>query len=213
MTTPLYLYGEIGFVVTDQYVADFLSSHPEPIDVHISSIGGDWIQGIAIYNLLRQHGERYAVATYCDSMAASVASVIFLAGKHRYMLPNTYLMVHNVYSEVWGQFDAQRLREQADLQDKLLDDLITIYLSHWTGHTEQSLKELLQTDTYLDADDAVTAGLATAILELAVANCARAMNRTALLTNGRKKVPTAVLVNTLRGISKRASIRSVNRRK
>jgi ATP-dependent Clp protease protease subunit len=55
----------------------------EVINVHINSYGGEVAEGLAIYNLLRNHKAK--VRTYCDGFACSIASVIFMAGDERIM--------------------------------------------------------------------------------------------------------------------------------
>lgn len=195
----LYIYGDIGGMVTDQYVAQWLSEQSGDVSVRISSTGGDWFQGLAIYNALKEHGKRYTVDTYVDSMALSVASVIFLAGKNRYMLPNTYLMAHNIAGVFWGEYQSDELRRQADLQDKLLGDLVGIYLNYWQGQDETSLKAMLQQDTFLDVEEAIAAGLATASVDEFATNRARCAVRNQILKYPSGAMPIGLIVNALRG--------------
>lgn len=195
----LYIYGDIGGMVSDQYVAQWLSEQTGDVVVRISSTGGDWFQGLAIYNALREYGKSHRVDTYVDSMALSVASVIFLAGQNRYMLPNTYLMAHNIAGVFMGEYQADELRRQADLQDKLLNDLIGIYLNYWRGQDEGSLKAMLQQDTFLTADDAIAAGLATAKIDEFATNRARVAVRNQILKHPNRAMPIGLIVNALRG--------------
>ena len=66
------------------------------IDLHINSPGGDVFDGNTIYNLLKQHPA--TITTYIDGLAASIASVIALAGDKVYMAENALFMLH----QPWG---------------------------------------------------------------------------------------------------------------
>src|SRR5574340_334392 len=63
------------------------------IDLHINSPGGDVFDGVTIHNLLKQHPAK--VTTYIDGLAASIASVIALAGDKVIMAENALYMMHN----------------------------------------------------------------------------------------------------------------------
>ena len=84
------------------------------INLHIHSPGGDVFDGIAIYNLLKNHPANKTV--YIDGLAASMASVIAMAGDEVIMPENAMLMIHKPWGIQGG--DAEELRKYADLLDK-----------------------------------------------------------------------------------------------
>lgn len=132
----------------------------DQINVHISSPGGVATEGLAIYNTLKNHPSK--VVTICDGIAASAASVIFMAGDERIMNPASLLMVHNPYTLVSG--NSAQLREKADTLDKFSKAMISAYVDA-SGMSEEQVKELLDgashEGTYITADEAVESGLAT----------------------------------------------------
>lgn len=91
--------------------------------VRLNSPGGDVFDGLAIYNALRAHPA--AVHTHVDSLAASVASIIMLAGDTVTAAENSFVMVHQPWSIVVG--DAADMRQMADLLDKVSGQIEGIY--------------------------------------------------------------------------------------
>lgn len=130
------------------------------INVHINSYGGEVAEGLAIYNSLKNHEAK--IKTYCDGFACSIASVIFMAGDERIMSNASLLMIHNAWSYVMG--NAEQLRKQADDLDKITQASINAYMNH-VSISEKELKELLDNETWLDCNEALTKGFATKITE------------------------------------------------
>ena len=115
----LLIYGPIGDFfwgdgVTAQAIVDQLSAITAPtINVRINSDGGVVTDGIAIYNALKRHGATINVTV--DGIAASIASLIAMAGSKVSMHANTMLMVHAPISGAWG--NAPEHRRVADVLD------------------------------------------------------------------------------------------------
>lgn len=169
----VYIYDEIGaWGVTAQQFVDSLKDHEgEAIDLHINSPGGSVFDGLAIYNTLKAHQGR--VDVYIDGIAASMASVIALAGDQIAMAPNALMMIHNPASGAFG--DAADMRKHADLLDKVKAQLISIYLTR-ANVDEEDLVRMMDEETWLTADEALAMGLIDVILdapEVDVAACAR----------------------------------------
>ena len=80
--STIYLYGEIGLDVDAQFVRAALDDAADGVDVRINSGGGEVFEGQAIYTLLHQHKQNtgQTVRVFVDSLAASIASVIAMAG-------------------------------------------------------------------------------------------------------------------------------------
>jgi ATP-dependent Clp protease protease subunit len=145
------------------------------INVHINSYGGEVAEGLAIYNMLRNHKAK--VRTYCDGFACSIASVIFMAGDERIMNAASLLMVHNAWMRVAG--NAEELRKNADDLDKITQASIEAYKSR-VNITEDEIKELLDNETWILPSEALEIGFATAIVGEATSDKAAASARKAL---------------------------------
>lgn len=128
------------------------------IHVYINSYGGEVAEGLAIYNALRRHKAK--VVTYCDGFAASIASVVFMAGDKRIMNESSLLMVHNAWTICLG--NAADLRKQADDLDKITRASIEAYKSH-SNLTEEEIKALLDGETWILPEEALEYGFATKI--------------------------------------------------
>lgn len=163
----LMLYGVCGDAFfedgyTAKSVADWLSENaaaPE-ILVRISSGGGLVDDGMAIYNLLAGFPGRKVMQV--DSIAASMAAVIFMAGDERIMGEGTLLMVHNPWSGVVG--NAAEHRKEADTLDKFAEQHRNVFVRR-TGKAETDVQAWLDAETWFDAAEAVEQGLATASTE------------------------------------------------
>ena len=121
------IYDEIGFwgITASHFINEFKRISPNAkVTLRINSPGGDILDGIAIYNVIQRHvGE--VVATV-DGLAASMASVIALAGNRLIMPENAFLMIHNPWGFSFGEAD--EMRDFADLLDKMKDTIVNVYV-------------------------------------------------------------------------------------
>lgn len=147
----------------------------DTINVHINSYGGEVAEGLAIYNMLRNHKAK--VRTYCDGFACSIASVIFMAGDERIMSNASLLFIHNAWTCACG--NANDFRKQADDLDKITQASIEAYKSR-VNITEDKLKELLDEETWLLPSEALEMGFATSIVGESITEKAAASARKAL---------------------------------
>lgn len=133
------------------------------LNLHINSPGGDVFQGIAIYNMLKQCKAKINV--YIDGLAASIASVIAMSGDTIFMPKNAMMMIHNpMAGMVYG--NAQELRKQADDLDRITQSSITTYLDKAGDKLdEDTLKKLMDSETWLTADHALEYGLCDEIID------------------------------------------------
>ncbi len=130
--------------------------------VRINSPGGVADEGIAIYNLLKRHAA--GVETHNDALAASAASVIFLAGANRYAAKGSRVMIHRASSVVWGNSVA--LAKEASTLEKYDQSQAEIY-SGYLGKTPEETMVLLDAETWYTSEEAVTAGIASSLTETA----------------------------------------------
>ena len=128
------------------------------INVYINSYGGEVSEGLAIYNALKRHPAH--VTTYCDGMACSIASVIFMAGDSRVMGDASLLMIHNAWSAIAG--NAKEMRKMADDLDKITAASVAAYMEHVTL-SEVQLKHKMDAETWVTPSEALEWGFATQI--------------------------------------------------
>lgn len=134
----------------------------EEIEVHLNSPGGDAFDGVAIFNSLRQHDG--PVTIYVDALAASAASLIAMAGDTVIMGLGAMIMVHNPWMITLG--DADDHRKSAEMLDKLRDSYVSAYTSK-TDKEGEELREMLDDETWMTAEEAVEHGFADEIDEAA----------------------------------------------
>nr|EKW7678920.1 Clp protease ClpP [Pseudomonas aeruginosa]EKX0146290.1 Clp protease ClpP [Pseudomonas aeruginosa] len=157
------LYDEIGVwgITALQFARDLKAMGDlNKINLHIHSPGGDVFEGTAIYNLLRNHPA--SVDVYIDGLAASMASVIAMAGDTIYMPENAMMMVHKPWGIQGG--DADDMRRYAELLDKVEDTLVMAYANK-TGKSADDIKALLKEETWMNGREAVAAGFADQLTE------------------------------------------------
>ena len=157
--SKIYIYDQIGgngIVALD--VIKQLSDLEGDIDVHINSGGGSVSQGIAIYNALKEHEGQ--VNVFIDGLAASIASIIAMAGDTITMAEGSLMMVHEVWTEIAG--NAGELRKEAEVLEKHTDTILDIYESN-TPLSRDEIRKMLEAETWLTADEAYELGIATDI--------------------------------------------------
>jgi ATP-dependent protease ClpP protease subunit len=157
------LYDDIGAwgISARQFARDLAAlGDVSQINLRIHSGGGDVMDGTAMYNILRGHSAR--VEVYIDGMAASMASVVAMAGDVIYMPANSMMMIHKPWGGQVG--DADDMREYADLLDKVEGTLIQAY-ARKSGKSVDEIAALLKVTTWMDGNEAVAAGFADQVLE------------------------------------------------
>ena len=167
-TAEISIYDEIGYwgITAKSFSKDLkaLGNNLKQINLHIHSPGGDVFDGIAIYNLLKNHPAN--VTVYIDGLAASMASVIAMAGNEVIMPENAMMMIHKPWGIQGG--DAEDMRKYADLLDKVENTLIPAYANK-TGKTPEELAEMLSAETWLNGKECVEQGFADKLAEPLVA--------------------------------------------
>ena len=156
------IYEEIGgFGVTAKQFAEDLKALGDVshINLRIHSPGGDVFEGIAIYNLLRNHPADITV--YIDGVAASMASVVAMAGDRVVMPENAMMMIHKPWGISGG--NAGDMRDYADLLDKVETVLIPAY-ARKTGKSAQEIATMLEDETWMDGKECLKHGFADELL-------------------------------------------------
>lgn len=134
---------------------DALPRNTQQIVVRLNSPGGDVFDGITIANSLRAHPA--PVRVHVDGLAASIASVIALAGDELVMGPQSEFMIHDAWGVARG--NADDMRALGDLLDHLSDNIAGAYASRAGGTTEE-WRARMKSETWFSASETVEAGLA-----------------------------------------------------
>lgn len=161
--TEIYVFDEIGYwgVTAKDFARDLKEVKPNgAIDLHINSPGGSVTDGIAIYNLLKNHPS--TVNVIIDGLAASMASIIAMAGDTITMPENALMMIHNPWGGAMG--DAEELRKTADVLDKMKSALISAYVNK-TGKDAEEISALMDDETWMTGSEAVEMGFATQVTD------------------------------------------------
>ena len=158
--SELYLYGDIeatqcwGDEITPQTLVDQLKECEGALDVHINSGGGDVFAGMAIYNILKRY--EGGMTVYIDGLAASIASVIAMAGDRIIMPENALMMIHNAWTIAVG--NAGELRRTADELERV-DGLIRDIYAARSGKDADEISDAMADETWYTAAGALAAGL------------------------------------------------------
>lgn len=124
----------------------------EGVEVEINSPGGSVFEGHRIYNALREMaGRGVPITTTVNGLAASMGSVILMAGDERRMHKGSRIMIHEASTMVWG--DARTLRKSADLLEGISAEIAQIYAERTEGE-EGDLRALMFAETWMTADQA-----------------------------------------------------------
>lgn len=125
------------------------------IHVRINSGGGSVFAGVAIHSMLKRHPAK--VNVYVDGWAASIASIIAMAGDRIMMAKGSFMMIHNPSCFMCGE--AKDFRKQAEVLDSIRESLLEIYYNR-TGKDKADLTKWLDEETWFTAEQAVENGLA-----------------------------------------------------
>ena len=160
----VFILDEIGGygVWAKTFVKDLMNIEADVINLHIDSAGGSITDGVAIYNALRAHSAE--VHTYVDGIAASIASVVFLAGDKRYIPENAGVFTHLPMLAEMDMPNRKDLQEAQEHLAKFENVLSGIYMKH-TGADEETVKMWMENDTWFFGQEAVDAGFATDVVD------------------------------------------------
>lgn len=202
-TADLLIYGPIGDFfwgegITAMSIVEQLGQiTASTINVRINSDGGVVQDGLAIYNALKRHGARIHVTI--DGIAASIASLIAMAGDQIDMPANTMMMLHAPHAGAWG--NAAALREVAGVLDTFAAAMKESYSAKSKRGSE--IKSMLTDgrDHWFTAAQAVAFGLADNVITdeaPAAADAATAAASLLAYVSAISSQPESAVASTLR---------------
>lgn len=156
------IFDEIGLfgVSAKEFTAELKSLGKRRVTLRIHSPGGEIFEGHAIYNALRRHPG--GVDTANDGLAASMASVLMMAGEKRQMAENAMFMLHNPWSIAFGE--SKDFTRTANLLDDLKENIVSAYAGR-TGMERKKLSSMMDEESWLTAAEALEMGFITEITE------------------------------------------------
>ena len=162
------IYDQIGkkwhedgpVVAAKEFITELNNLDASDIDLHINSPGGDVFEGLAIYNALKFHKAKITV--YIDGLAASISSVVAMAGNRILMPENAMLMIHLPSAMVWGT--SNDMKKMANALNKIKSSLVTAYRSK-SGQDDEKISDLMTEESWFTAQEAIDLGFADEILE------------------------------------------------
>lgn len=159
----VFLYGDIGGwmdgIGADEFAREIAGLSVETIDVRLNSGGGSVFEGQAIYNALNRHPAK--IIMNIDGIAASIASVIAMAGDQINITEGSHVMIHKPWSMAMG--DAESMRKEAEVLDSLESGIVDIYAAR-TGKDRKQLENWIGAETWFKGQAAVDAGFADAVI-------------------------------------------------
>lgn len=158
----ILIYDVIGFpfVEAKQFIKDLNAIKAKTITVRLNSPGGDVFDGVAVYNALKSHPAK--IITRIEGLAASIASVIALAGDEVHAYANTMYMIHDPWVMAVG--NQEDLRSIADVLEKIGGQLADIYTGK-TGLEADTIKEMMHTESWMTAQEGKDLGFVDKVLD------------------------------------------------
>lgn len=166
--TTISIYDAIGEnwdgtgVTAKRISAALRSIGSRAITVNINSPGGDFFEGVAIYNLLREHKAKVTVQVM--GVAASAASVIAMAGDDILMGEGAFLMIHNAWAVAIG--NRHDMRATAEVLEPFDGAMAKVYAER-AGISSAEAAAMMDKESWIGADEAVELGFATGLLDSA----------------------------------------------
>ena len=154
-TADIYIFDEIGTygVTAQDFISEIKGLKDMPINLRINSLGGDVFDGMAMYNVIKRREAKTTV--YIEGIAASIATIIALGADEVIMAENSLFMIHNAWGGTSGE--AKDMRKTAETLDKITSELTDIYVKK-TGLSFEALAEMMDEETWLNAEEAFALG-------------------------------------------------------
>tara|TARA_B100000959_G_scaffold76549_2_gene81325 strand:- start:13064 stop:13660 length:597 start_codon:yes stop_codon:yes gene_type:complete len=140
-------------------VSNVLEIDPPPIRLFINSGGGSITAGIASMDTISRCN--VPVYTFVDGFCASAATFLSVVGKKRFMSKNSYMLIHQLSSQLWGKYS--EIEDEKKNLDLMMKTIRTVYTEHTKVPTEE-LDEILKHDLLWDAKKCLEYGLVDEII-------------------------------------------------
>lgn len=195
-----------GGVTAKRVASQLRAIGDRPVEVQINSPGGDMFEGIAIYNVLREHPQPVTVKVM--GMAASAASVIAMAGDEITIGAASFIMIHNCWVLAAG--NRHEFREVADWLEPFDRAMADLYVQR-TGQSIDDVVSWMDAETFMSGSQAIDRGFADALLpadQIKVDDDAKASDRQinelralelTLVASGHSRSEARARINKIKG--------------
>jgi ATP-dependent protease ClpP protease subunit len=152
---------ELRSVAERMKIISVMHDHaPTPILLYLTTNGGQIYSAFSVIDCIQNLG--VPVHTVVDGFVASAGTLISICGAKRYILPNAYMLIHELRSEFWGKMTD--IEEEIQNLKKTMDHVMGIYTNH-TKLKPNQLEKILKKDAIWNADECLTKGLVDGILQ------------------------------------------------
>jgi ATP-dependent protease ClpP protease subunit len=150
---------ELRSVAERMKIISILHSHdPMPVYLHITTHGGQIHAAFSVIDCIQQLG--VPVYTVVDGFVASAGTLISICGEKRFMLPNAYMLIHELRSEFWGKMTD--IEEEIKNLKKSMEHVTSLY-TKYTKLSGNQLEKILKKDAIWNADECLAKGLIDAV--------------------------------------------------
>ena len=139
-------------------ISNMFRIDPIPIYLHLTTNGGEIYAAFSAIDCIQQM--KCPLYTVVDGFVASAGTLISIAGKKRYILPNAYMLLHELRSGFWGKMSD--MTEEMENLKKLMDHLIDYYSTH-TPLSKKTLEKLLTKDSIWNAKECISRGVVSEV--------------------------------------------------
>jgi ATP-dependent Clp protease protease subunit len=127
---------------------------PQPIWLHLTTNGGEIYAALSAIDCIKTLP--VPVYTVVDGFVASAGTIISICGAKRFILPNAYMLLHELRSSMWGKFSD--INDELVNLKKIMEHIIRLYIEH-TGMTRKALEKMLTKDLIWDANECLSKGV------------------------------------------------------
>lgn len=131
-----------------------------PIWLHIHSNGGDLFTGFSVADQLAM--VKSPIYSIVEGLCASAATLIVMACSKRYILPNSFMLIHQLSTFAWGTHE--QFKDEMTMQTRAMDRLVEFYARR-SKVTAEDIRSMLTRDYWMDAETSVLHGFADEVLK------------------------------------------------
>jgi ATP-dependent Clp protease protease subunit len=151
---------EVDSELRVEHISRGLEGQPlTPIWLHVNSYGGDLFAGFSLADQLSMIES--PVYSIIEGICASAATLITMSCEKRYILPNSFMLIHQLSGFVWGTHE--QFKDEMKLQNKAMERLVQFYADHSKSDVDK-IRDMLQRDFWMDAEGCVAEGFVDEIM-------------------------------------------------
>jgi ATP-dependent protease ClpP protease subunit len=151
---------EVDSTLRSEYLSRGMEGMPAtPIWLHIHSYGGSLFSGFSVADQLTMI--KSPIYSVVEGICASAATLIAAACTKRYILPNSFMLIHQLSSFMWGTHE--QFKDEMTLQSKAMDRLVEFYAKH-SKLSADEIRTMLTRDFWIDAETCIKHGFVDEIM-------------------------------------------------